>query len=334
MGNKELSNKLLKKAISLIKQGEVIAIPTETVYGLAGSALSKKALKTIFKMKKRPLFNPLIIHCCGQKQMQIFHTVRHKVLNKLIKHFCPGPLTFVLNKSQKVDPLITAGKAKVALRIPNHPLTLKLIKQSKMALCAPSANLYGKLSPTSAVHVQKNFNDLFILDGGACDVGIESTVIEPDFNLQVLKILRPGIISQTQLLKMLYKENLKHWKVQYASSHLSPGQSKNHYQPETDLVLIKTTQTQTPSVTKIKKHILLHYKKQNKTFKTKPLFKKLKLRSTAFLTARTLYQDLSVLSKNSKNIIYVCQTKKNNTPAWHAIWDRLEKAATFYLNIE
>ena len=126
-----------------------MAVPTETVYGLAGSVFSQIALKKIFHIKKRPFFNPLIVHCATGEQMNDFHNISHPLLRKMLAEFSPGPLTFILNKTNKVDPLITAGQAKVGLRVPRHPLTLQLIKKTT-ALCAPSANLFSRLSPTRA----------------------------------------------------------------------------------------------------------------------------------------------------------------------------------------
>ena len=202
-------------ACRIINEGGVVAIPTETVYGLAGSVFSSSALKKIFQIKKRPLFNPLIVHCADVGQMSQFHNVNSLLLNKLIAYFSPGPLTFILSKTKMVHSLITAGQVKVGLRIPQHPLTLKLIKKTT-ALCAPSANLFGQLSPTRAEHVYDIFKGAVpVLDGGECKVGIESTVLEPDFKNNLLNILRPGLISKEDLQKWLKKEKQKGWTVQF-----------------------------------------------------------------------------------------------------------------------
>ena len=319
----------LTKAVILIQQGEVAAVPTETVYGLAGSAENLSAVKKIFQIKKRPLFNPLIIHCCDLIMMKKFHIEKHPVLNKMIKYFCPGPVTFILNKSRKVHPIITAGHKKVGLRIPQHEVLLKLIKKTNTALCAPSANLYGKLSPTCAEHIYKIFQgQVPILDGGACAIGIESTVLEPDFKNQCLFILRPGPVSKRKLINWLKIENLTAWKVKEKTSFLSPGQAKNHYQPATPLGIIEVTGKKELS----KKHI------QQALFKVFPpnkskIFKELKLLSSAVLSARKLYRQMNVLSQNPAHVLYVLKTKKNSTAHWQAVWDRLYKASSFKLTI-
>ena len=309
-----------EKAYQTIQKGGVIAIPTETVYGLAGLALKESALKKIFQLKKRPLFNPLIIHCANQKQMRLFYKSSHPLLNKMIKHFTPGPLTFILDKTQAVHPLITATQKKVGLRIPHHPLTLKLLQHTG-PLCAPSANLFGKLSSTQALHVHQIFKGKVpVLNGGACQKGMESTVIEPIFKTQVLKILRPGPISKKELQNWLKKETSKNWKVHYASSSLSPGQTKKHYQPNVPLVLIKTT-----GLSPSKKEIA---QKLDPFFPGKT-YKHLKLKATAPLTARTLYHQLNTLSQNPKHIIYIIKPlKKQNSDPWEVIWNRLNKACS------
>ena len=274
------------ESISLIKNGEVVAIPTETVYGLAGSIFHEKALKQIFHLKKRPFFNPLIVHCCDSTQMKQFHRINEATLEKMISHFCPGPITFILDKTDHVHPLVTAHHSKVGIRIPKHPLTLKLIQKTGLALCAPSANLFGQLSPSSAEQVNQIFKgEVPVLDGGPCEVGIESTVIEPDFKNHSLTILR------------------------------------QHYRPSVPLILIETIEKK-PDAEIIK--ILLSKMYPKKTIK------QLQLKSSAELTARWLYHDLNILSKDPSHIIYTIKPVQQESQ-WQAIWDRLDKASTLKL---
>ncbi len=318
---RETSSVHFDTALSILKKGGVVAIPTETVYGLAGSALSEDALKKIFQIKKRPFFNPLIVHCFGEEQMRLFHQEKHPLLRKMINHFCPGPLTFVLDKTKKVHPFITAGHKKVGLRIPNHPLTLTLIEKMGTALCAPSANLFGQLSPTQAEHVSHIFGEqVFILDGGPCQLGIESTVLEPDFENRSFRILRPGSISKEELLRWLKKENLKNWEVKYASSSASPGNLKHHYQPEVPLIVIDLKKGFFPEEKKIESYLSKKFPKK--------IFKQLYLKNSPEITARTLYQELRVFSQNSSHIIYVCKRPEQSNAHWKAIWDRLDKACS------
>ena len=318
----------LDQAIRLIQQAEVVAIPTETVYGLAGAAVKKKALKKIFQIKNRPSFNPLIVHCFSSSQMQEFHTVRHLLLDKMIEAFCPGPLTFVLDKSYLVQTLVTAGREKVGLRIPNHPLTLKLIQSSGFALCAPSANKYGELSPTRVEHVMQSFN-IPVLDGGTCEGGIESTVIEIVFNLNQINILRPGLISKEQLQNFLSTNGFSSWKVCVQEfSSLSPGQAKKHYAPNVPLVIVHTSNKLAWTKKEIKN---LMQKKYSQTDRDDFSFKELQLKDSPELSARFLYNELHKLSSNSQCMIYVYHTPLNSSGKWEAIWDRLTRAATYHL---
>ena len=313
-----------KKACQIIKTGGVVAIPTETVYGLAGSVFNESALKKIFQIKKRPLFNPLIIHCAHEKDMRQFHNVSEPLLSKMIQHFCPGPLTFVLLKNKKVNPMITAGQTKAAFRIPRHPLTLKLIEQVG-ALCAPSANLFTQLSPTRPEHIYLAFkNQVPILQGGQCEGGIESTVIEPDFEKHCLNILRPGLVSKEHLTSWLKKEKLKNWKVMVTKSTFSPGQKQKHYQPTVPLVLIEYTSSTPPTEQDVESRLY--------GFGLFGIFKPLRLKESPVLSARMLYHELSLLSKNPSHIIYVIKPAKDTRWAWQAIWDRLNKAASHRLS--
>ncbi len=326
----------LDQAISLIQRGQVVAIPTETVYGLAGSATNEQALKKIFQIKNRPLFNPIIVHCYHAEQMSQFHTVKHPILNQMIQDFCPGPLTFVLNKSPATHALITAGQNKVGLRIPRHPITLELIKRSGHALCAPSANMYGQLSPTTANHVKKIFKDCVpILDGGACTGGIESTVIEPNFNKYHLMILRPGLISKIQLRKWLDDNNLQNWKITTKTfSTLSPGQGGKHYQPPVPLAVLTVHRKTLPTNTETQSLIATQLQKMYpQTSINNYIFKQLHLKNSAELSARWLYHDLDILSNNPNHVIYVYKTKQQISESWEAIWNRLEKASFCHIKI-
>ena len=172
-------SKDISKAVALLNQEKLVAIPTETVYGLAGNIFSEKAIDSIFKTKQRPLFNPLIVHI---PSIDYLETIVARIPEKaklLAEAFWPGPITLVLKKKEVIPDVITAGKDTVAVRIPNHPTTLELLKQLDFPLAAPSANPFNRISPTSAEHVESYFkNDIkMVLDGGTCTSGIESTII-------------------------------------------------------------------------------------------------------------------------------------------------------------
>jgi len=168
----------LQKAIQLLASGNCVAIPTETVYGLAANALNTDAVAKIFQLKNRPQTNPLIVHCGSIEQVERYVSEFPPLAMKLAKKFWPGPLTLLLPKNDKIPDQITAGSNRVGVRIPNHSLTLKLLQKVDFPLAAPSANKYGSVSPTCAQHVKIQFeNAPFILDGGPCSVGIESTIV-------------------------------------------------------------------------------------------------------------------------------------------------------------
>ena len=196
----------LKKAKKNIENNNIIGIPTETVYGLAGNAYSNKSVKKIFKLKKRPIFNPLIIHYKNLNALRK-DVMLNSDFKKLYNAFCPGPITFILNKNKKckIAEKATAGKKTVAVRIPNHKVVKKLLNILKFPLAAPSANISSKLSPTSAKDVFEEFGNKikFILDGGQCKIGLESTIVDLTGKPS---ILRPGSITLEKIQKVLKKK--------------------------------------------------------------------------------------------------------------------------------
>ena len=214
------------KASILLNDGELVSIPTETVYGLAANGFSESAVLKIYAVKNRPQFNPLILHVANVNQMRNLVIDIPPIIEKLIKTFSPGPITYLLPKNSTVPELVTAGSINVAIRIPDHPLTLKLLSGLNFPLAAPSANPSGYVSPVTAIHVQKSLNGLipYILDGGECSVGLESTIV--GINEGVLQIHRLGAITIEQIQKVSGE------KVEMALSHASPsapGQLKSHY---------------------------------------------------------------------------------------------------------
>ncbi len=217
--------------------GDIVAIPTETVYGLAGNALSEDAVLKIFEAKNRPSFNPLIVHIKSWDAAGKY--VQHipaKAIS-LAKKFTPGPLTFLLQKKNIIPDLVTAGSDKVAVRIPNHPLTLSLLQSINFPLAAPSANPFGYISPTTAQHVYEGLNGKipYILDGGAATVGLESTIIGFDEKENVL-LYRTGGTGTEQIEEALDEKVL----MAALSSQQNPetaGQLKSHYAPHKPLYI-------------------------------------------------------------------------------------------------
>tara|TARA_B100001123_G_scaffold440846_1_gene580808 strand:- start:5829 stop:6761 length:933 start_codon:yes stop_codon:yes gene_type:complete len=218
----------IEKAKKYLTNNELVAIPTETVYGLAGNAYSNRAVKKIFKLKKRPLTNPLIIHYYRIKDLKK-DCLLNKTFNKLYSKFCPGPLTFVLNKKKNsnLSKYVNANKKTIAVRFPKNQIAQKLLSKLKFPLAAPSANISSRLSPVTARDVLDEFGNKVksILNGGKTKIGIESTVIDLTSKIS---ILRPGGITIEQLEKAL-KHKIKLKKI--GKNIKSPGQLKFHYSP-------------------------------------------------------------------------------------------------------
>lgn len=222
----------LELAVSYLKQGEIVAIPTETVYGLAGNAENDDAIRKIYAIKNRPLNHPLIMHVAENWDLSQWVQFIPDYAQILIKRFWPGPLTLVMkSKPGQVSPLITGGQDTVALRCPKHPIAQALLKQLGAPLVAPSANPFGKISPTTAEHVQHSFQlqDLLILDGGRCQIGIESTIVAA-IDPRGYQILRPGLVDELELNAILPNRQLKD-----SSAIRVPGKLDSHYQPEKPL---------------------------------------------------------------------------------------------------
>ena len=221
----------LDQAIAKLKNGEVVAIPTETVYGLAADATNDAALRQIYAIKQRPADNPLIVHIADTSQVSDWAAEFSPLAKKLTNAFWPGPFTLVLPAKPHVSLIVRGGQPTVALRVPAHPLALQLLKQSGLALAAPSANKFTQLSPTTAAHVSAGLGeDLPVLDGGACVVGIESTIVAvQDSSWQLLRL---GMISEATIEAIA---GMPATKTKQAIK--APGQHQLHYSPRTPIQL-------------------------------------------------------------------------------------------------
>ncbi len=219
-----------------LQKGEVIGLPTETVYGLAGNAFDAAAIQKIYAIKQRPATNPLIVHVASIQQTEPFITSFPSALRKLAERFWPGPLTILLEKTNRIPDVVTAGSNRVAIRVPNHPLTLRLLEQLDFPLVAPSANPYTKISPTNAEQVQSYFGEKLsvILDGGACEKGLESTIVGWENDSVV--VYRLGSLSIEQLEEEVGPVQIRN---QSEKIIIAPGMAKKHYSPQTPLILIE-----------------------------------------------------------------------------------------------
>lgn len=224
----------INKAVSILENEDLVAIPTETVYGLAGNIYSEKAIRKIFEVKQRPLFNPLIVHLHSIQQLENIVLDFPEKAQLLAKAFWPGPLTLLLKKKTTVPDLITAGKDTVAVRIPNHPVTLELLKNLSFPLAAPSANPFNRISPTKAIHVENYFKDSIqmVLEGGDCKNGLESTIIGFENNEPL--IYRLGAISMEEIEAIIGKIRIKN---KEENAPEAPGMLAKHYSPKTKTFL-------------------------------------------------------------------------------------------------
>lgn len=213
-------------AAQYIKEGKIVAFPTETVYGLGANALNPLAVAKIFELKERPSFDPLIVHIADISQIDELISKHDERVFKLAEKFWPGPLTIVLPKSDSVPDVVTSGLPTVGIRMPNNEVAIELIKKSGCPIAAPSANKFGRISPTKAEHVKKQLSDAdYILDAGKTTVGIESTIIKlTDTGFQ---ILRNGIITKEEIEEIVPFDNNTE-----IENMVAPGMLKSHYSPK------------------------------------------------------------------------------------------------------
>ena len=303
----------IKKAKKLLNKSECVAIPTETVYGLAGNAYSNNACKKIFKLKKRPINNPLIVHYLNNTSLKKDCSYNDDFL-KLYKKFCPGPITFILDlkKNSKISKIVTNKKNTLAVRFPKHPITRNLLKNLNFPLAAPSANLSSKVSAVSSNDVREDFGKKvkFVLEGGKSSIGIESTIIDLR---NKPKILRLGGLEISTIQKVLDKKVLIN---NNPSKISSPGQFKLHYSPGIPIRL---------NVKKVKNKEAYLLIKKKKIIKSNYYF--LSKNGNLKEAAKNLYSTLRKIKKNKHKSIAVC--KIPNKGLGKVINDRLVRASKF-----
>lgn len=231
----------VQRATTLLKEGRVVAVPTETVYGLAANALNSEAVAAIFEAKDRPFFDPLIVHIKDMQQLQSLVADFPEDARNLMQRFWPGPLTLVLPKTELVPDLVTSGLPHVAVRMPAHPLMCELLSMLDFPLAAPSANMFGRISPTTPHHVLSQLNGRipYILDGGACAVGVESTIVA--FGTAGVKVLREGGVSREELSAWVKIDDTT---TATDNSHqpVAPGMLSSHYAPAKPVMFISDSE--------------------------------------------------------------------------------------------
>lgn len=223
-------------AVSLLKKGELVAFPTETVYGLGADALNPYAVIKIFEVKRRPRFDPLIVHIAEERWLEDLAEWVPITARRLVERFWPGPLTIILEKRSLVPDVVTAGLKTVAIRMPSHPVAQKLLRTFSNPVAAPSANPFGYLSPTKAEHVARVLGEKIplILDGGACEYGIESTILS--FFGEKVYIHRHGSITQEEIESVVGR--VEEWK----GEALAPGRLSTHYAPKRPIRIVESAE--------------------------------------------------------------------------------------------
>lgn len=322
----------IKIAADILKNGGLCGIPTETVYGLAGNAFDKSAAGKIFAAKGRPQDNPLIVHIADIADIGQITDNFHPTAQKLAEKFWPGPFTMILPKGDKIPYEITGGLDTVAVRIPAHETALKIIRAAGIPLSAPSANLSGSPSPTTAQHVMRDLSGRIdaVLDGGVCEVGVESTVIT--FVGETPKILRPGAITE-QMLKdaagdVIVDENIfRH--VENNVKAASPGMKYKHYSPLADIAIISG------DFNCFKKYALSHFEKgvfalcfegEEESLSPIPCVSFGK-ESDAYSQASALFSALRELDAKKATRVYAREPLKSGVSM--AVYNRLIRAAGF-----
>jgi L-threonylcarbamoyladenylate synthase len=319
----------IKEASELLQKDEVVAFPTETVYGLGANAKSDEAVAKIFAAKGRPSDNPLIVHIAKYEQLEDIALEVSETAKRLIEHFWPGPLTLVVKKKPGLSEKVTAGLDTVAVRMPDHPVALALIQEANLPIAAPSANLSGKPSPTTARHVWEDLHDRIagILDGGQTGVGLESTVL--DCTEKVPMILRPGGITKEQLEEVIGKVEVDHALLEEGQAPKSPGMKYTHYAPKAPLFIVNGSKQFLQSLVKeqqkLGKSVGVLTTEENKSYYEADVVIACGSRNRLESVANQLYSSLRLFDKNEIDVIYSEMFPSDGVG--QAIMNRLLKAA-------
>ena len=324
----ELFQKAVHRTAELLRAGEVVALPTETVYGLAANALDEKAVAKIFQVKGRPANNPIIVHVASNEMAKRCVTNWPPIADKLSRAFWPGPLTLVLPRAKEIPNIVTAGGATVGVRWPNHPFIQAVIRECDFPLAAPSANLSSRVSPTNLEHVRQQLGGKIplIVDGGQSQVGIESTVL--DLTVSPPRILRPGMIHAESLAAVCGEVTSDKWHVANEDILRSPGLLKKHYSPKAKLLVLNwrddadlKSKLVTRHLSPVTCHIIAHAKiPSGKHFAGVSV-----IPHDAEAFARAIYAELHRCDEAGAEVIVV--EAPPDLPEWAGISDRLRRAA-------
>ena len=340
INSKKPDDVIIERASSLIRSGEIVAFPTETVYGLGANALDPLAISKIYQIKGRPSDNPLIVHIGDLNMLSgLVSTISPREM-RMIKKFWPGPITLIFKKSKSVPKITTGGLGTVAVRMPRNKIALALIKRSGLPIAAPSANLSGKPSSTNASHVKQDLDGKvkLILDGGRTEIGIESTVI--DMTPRIPVILRPGGISkeriEDEIGEVRFHDTLLGIRSKSKKINKSPGMKYRHYSPNARVVIVEGSKTRAEQkIIELTKKL----KDDGKRVSIMTANRSLKpnaniiqfLGNNLDTIARNLFANLRKADKDHIDVIVVQGINYNNTG--FAIMNRLKKAAVQIIKV-
>jgi L-threonylcarbamoyladenylate synthase len=328
----DIDLKQIEIAVSTLRAGDLVAFPTETVYGLGASAINEHALRRLFKVKGRPENHPVIVHLAHFNQVYAWAREVPESARILAERFWPGPLTMILKRASRVSDLITGGQDTIGLRIPNHPVALALLKAFGEAVAAPSANRFGRVSPTTAQDVRNELGSdvACVLDGGNCQVGIESTIV--DLTQGKATILRPGMISENEINSLLGGKSES--SETNPPSIRVPGSLARHYATQTPIKLKSLNEIHSSVITspgslgsdeQPRSIAVLSFADKPKNASSS-LGRWIKISSEADEYARDLYRSLRELDRSGARVILVEELPQG--PDWLAVKDRLSRAAT------
>ncbi|HUA66286.1 MAG TPA: L-threonylcarbamoyladenylate synthase [Alphaproteobacteria bacterium] len=324
----DLFQRTVRRAAELLRGGEVVALPTETVYGLAANALDTAAVEKIFRVKGRPAHNPIIVHAASLEMAKRCVADFPALAERLAKAFWPGPLTLVLPRARAIPDIVTAGGQTVGIRWPSHPLIQAVIRECDFPLAAPSANLSNQVSPTNAGHVHKQLNGKIaaIVDGGQATVGIESSVL--DLTVSPPEILRPGMIHRDSLAAAGFPVANAGTFADTASLK-SPGRLKKHYAPKAKLLLLNwrddselKNKIQNSKLKTQQCHIIAHARIPSPD----PFARVCVIPHDAEAFARAIYAELHHCEDEGAEAIVV--EAPPDAPEWSGITDRLRRASS------
>ena len=312
----------IDRAVEALRNGEVVAFPTETVYGLGADAQNANAVRKVFDLKGRPATHPLIVHIDHPRMLERWALEVPPAARALSERFWPGPLTLVLRRAPAVDLAVTGGQDTVAIRVPGHPVAQQLLRSFGSGIAAPSANRYGRVSPTRAEHVREEFGDAvrIVLDGGDCKIGLESTIVSCVG--EVPRVLRPGFVTLSQLRAVVPEVQARG----EADVPRVPGSEAKHYSPSTPLSIVNSRALEevvaqlTADHEKVAVLALRPPRVANK-FMT---WVNAGRRADAY--SRELYVNLRTLDKAGAREILVEEVPDGE--AWDAVRDRLQRAAS------